>query len=172
MKGRVQSSWRAAYLLAAAGLFLVDQVTKAWAVRALRFGRDVTVIPGVFDFSYAENTGIAFGQLQNGGSAGRWLLVSLALAAAVAILVYFFRTPRSDDRVLGACALLLAGIAGNLTDRARLGHVIDFIVFHAGDKFYWPTFNVADASICVGAGLLALDLILEGRKQKTVISSQ
>ncbi|MGH9943407.1 MAG: signal peptidase II [Pyrinomonadaceae bacterium] len=56
-------------------------------------------------------------------------------------------------------------------DRARLGHVIDFIVMHAGD-YYWPTFNVADASICMGAGLLALDLLLEGRKRKEVASSQ
>ena len=174
MKGTVNATWRAAYLLAAAGIFLADQVTKAWAVRALRFGGDVTIIPGLLDLSYAENSGIAFGQLQHGGDTGRWLLVSLALAAAVAVLVYFFRTPRSDDRVLGACALLLAGIAGNLTDRARLGHVIDFIVLHAGDRFYWPTFNVADASICIGAGLLALDLILEGRKQKqqSAVSSQ
>jgi signal peptidase II len=61
--------------------------------------------------------------------------------------------------------LLLAGIAGNLTDRVRLGYVIDFILLHAGD-YHWPTFNVADASICVGAGLLILDLILEGREQK------
>ncbi len=172
MSGRVQASWRVAYLLAAAGIFLVDQVTKAWAVRALRFGRDVTLIPGLLDLSYAENTGIAFGQLQNGGTTGRWLLVSLALAAAVAVIIYFFRTPRTDDRVLGACALLLAGIAGNLTDRARLGHVIDFIVLHAGNSFYWPTFNVADASICAGAGLLALDLILEGRKQRIQVSSE
>jgi len=172
VKGRVNATWRAAYLLAAAGIFLADQVTKAWAVRALRFGRDVTIIPSLLDLSYAENTGIAFGQLQRGGDTGRWLLVSLALAAAVAVLVYFFRTPRSDDRVLGACALLLAGIVGNLTDRARLGHVIDFIVLHAGDRFYWPTFNVADASICLGAGLLALDLIMEGRKQRIQVSSE
>ena len=106
MKGRVNATWRAAYLLAAAGIFLTDQVTKAWAVRALRFGKDVTLISGLFDLSYAENPGIAFGQLQNGGDTGRWLLVSLALAAAVAVLVYFFRTPRSDDRVLGALSLI------------------------------------------------------------------
>jgi signal peptidase II len=67
--------------------------------------------------------------------------------------------------VLGACALLLAGIAGNLTDRVRLGHVIDFIEVHIG-SFQWPTFNVADAAICVGAGLLALDLFLEGKRER------
>ena len=158
-------TWRAAYLLASFGVFLADQATKAWAVRRLRLGQDITVIPGFFDLAYAENPGIAFGQFQDGGAWGRWLLVALAAAATVAVLTYFWRTPREDDRVLGACALLLAGILGNVTDRARLGHVVDFISLHAG-QYYWPSFNVADAAICTGAVLLALDLILEGRKQK------
>ena len=158
-------SWRAAYLLASFAVFLADQATKAWAVRRLRLGQDITVIPGFLDLAYAENPGIAFGQFQDGGQWGRWLLVALAAAATVAVLTYFWRTPREDDRVLGACALLLAGILGNVTDRARLGHVVDFISLHAG-PYYWPNFNVADAAICTGAGLLALDLLLEGRKQK------
>jgi signal peptidase II len=157
--------WRAAYLLAAFGLYLVDQTTKAWAVRRLRLGRDLTLVPRFLDLTYSENTGIAFSQLQDGGAVGRWLLVALACAAAVAVLTYFLRTPRQDDRVLGACALLLAGIAGNLTDRARLGHVVDFILLHFNNH-YWPTFNVADSAICLGALLLALDLILEGRRKK------
>ena len=170
MKAR-ELSWRIWYLLAAFGIYMLDQVTKAWAVRHLRLGQDRTIISGFFDLAYAENPGIAFGQLQNGGAWGRWALAALALAAAVAVLTYFFRTPRADDRVLGACALLLAGIAGNLTDRLRFGHVIDFIALHAGD-YHWPTFNVADASICIGAGLLALDLMLEGRKQESGARSQ
>lgn len=163
--------WRAGYLLAAFGIYMTDQATKAWAVRALRFGDVRTVINGFLDFVYTENKGIAFGQLQEGGSFGRWFFVVLALAAAVAVLYYFLRTPRNDDRVLGACALLLAGITGNLTDRARLGYVVDFISVHAG-AYHWPTFNVADASICVGAGLLAYDLILEGRREKRSVVSQ
>jgi signal peptidase II len=162
--------WRAGYLLASFGIYMVDQVTKAWAVRKLRMGDDVTIIPGFFDLIYTENRGIAFGQLQDGGHLGRWLFVALAIVAAVAVLYYFLRTPRNDDRVLGACALLLAGIVGNLTDRARLGYVIDFIALHAG-SFHWPTFNVADASITIGALLLAYDLVIAGRKPKSVVGS-
>ena len=94
-----------------------------------------------------------------------WPLVLLAGAAAIAVLVYFFRTPRNDDRILGACALLLAGIVGNLTDRVRLGFVIDFIQLHAG-QYHWPTFNMADASISFGALLLAYDLIFAQKKEK------
>ena len=64
-----------------------------------------------------------------------------------------------------ACALLLAGILGNLTDRVRLGFVVDFILVHAG-QYHWPTFNVADASISIGALLLAYDLVFASRKTK------
>ena len=161
--------WRAGYLLVAFGIYMTDQVTKAWAVRTLRFGDERTLIKGFLDLVYTENPGIAFGQLQEGGSFGRWFFVILATAAAIAVLYYFLRTARNDDRILGACALLLAGITGNLTDRVRLGHVIDFISLHAG-SYHWPTFNVADASICIGAFLLAFDLIFQGRKKESVVS--
>ena len=164
-------SWRAGYLLAAFGIYMADQASKAWASRTLRFGDVRTILNGFLDLVYTENRGIAFGRLQEGGSFGRWFFVILAFAAAVAVLYYFLRTPRNDDRILGACALLLAGITGNLTDRVRLGYVIDFIAAHAG-SYHWPTFNVADASICVGAGLLAYDLILEGRREKRSVVSQ
>ena len=130
---RSRFAWRAGYLLAAVGVYFADQGSKAWAVRALRFGDERVVIPGVAKFFYTENPGIAFGQLQEGGSFPRWFFVVLAVAAAIAVFYYFLRTPRNDDRVLGACALLLAGILGNLTDRVRLGYVVDFIVLHAGN---------------------------------------
>src|SRR5258708_2451188 len=155
-------AWRLGYLVAAIGIYLMDQTSKAWAVRRVRF-EDFTVIRGVLGFAYAENRGIAFGQLQEGGTFGRWFFVVLAASAAIAVLFYFLRTPRNDDRILGACALLLAGILGNLTDRVRLGFVIDFILLHAG-QYHWPTFNVADASISIGALLLAYDLIFASRK--------
>jgi signal peptidase II len=162
---RARFGWRAGYIVAAFGIYLADQSSKAWAVRALRYGEDRSIIQGFLDLIYTENPGIAFDQLQEGGAFGRWFFVVLATVAAMAVLYYFVRTPRNDDRVLGACALLLAGILGNLTDRARLGYVIDFIVLHAGN-YHWPTFNVADASITLGAMLLAIDLIFGHRKSR------
>ncbi|HEY6805051.1 MAG TPA: signal peptidase II [Pyrinomonadaceae bacterium] len=163
-RSRTRFGWRAGYLLAAFGIYLADQSSKAWAVRTLRFGDDKQIINGFLDLIYTENPGIAFGQLQEGGSFGRWFFVVLAVLAAVAVFYYFIRTSRNDDRVLGACSLLLAGIVGNLTDRARLGYVIDFIVVHAGN-YHWPTFNVADSSITIGAMLLAYDLIIGHRRE-------
>ena len=166
---RTRFGWRAAYLLASVGIYLLDQSSKAWAVKALRAGREHTVVNGFLDFIYTENPGIAFGQMQEGGNLSRWFFVALAIAAGISVFVYFIRTPRNDDRVLGACVLLLAGIAGNLTDRARLGYVIDFIVVHAG-SWHWPTFNVADASITLGALLLAYDVIFHKDKSRDVQS--
>lgn len=163
--------WRALYLMAALGVFSVDQITKWWAIKRLRFGASIDLIPGFAKLLYAENDGVAFGQLQRGGSAGRWLLAAFAGAAAVGVLFYFFRTPRSDDRVLGACALLLAGITGNLADRVRHGFVVDFVSLYLGD-FHYPIFNIADVAICAGAGLLLLDAFVSGRNQKSEVRSQ
>jgi signal peptidase II len=166
---RTRFAWRAGYLLAALGVYFADQASKAWAVRTLRFGDERVLVPGLLKFFYTENPGIAFGQLQESGSFGRWFFVVLAVAAAMAVFYYFLRTPRTDDRILGACALLLAGILGNLTDRVRLGYVVDFIVLHAGN-YHWPTFNVADASITIGALLLAYDLIFSRRSKTEDVS--
>lgn len=158
--------WKLAYLALAGGVFLVDQMTKAWAIRRLRFGDSKTVISDFLNFAYAENPGVAFSFFDSHGDAGRWGLSVVAVIAAILVLYYFWRVPRSDDRVLGALALLLAGIVGNVTDRIRLGFVVDFIDVQFG-SWHYPTFNVADMAICIGAGLLILDIIFSKKKQKT-----
>lgn len=149
--------WKIAYLIAAGAVFLIDQVTKAWAIRRLRFGGEREVIPNFLNFAYAENTGVAFSFLDNHGDAGRYGLSVVAGLAAILVLYYFWRVSSTNDRLLGALALLLAGIVGNVTDRIRLGFVIDFIDVQIGG-WHYPTFNVADAAICIGAGLLILDM--------------
>ena len=154
------------YLAIAGGVFMIDQTSKAWATRVLRFDGEKSVISGFLNFAYAQNTGVAFSMLDDHGDTGRWGLSIVAFVAAILVLYFFWRTPRSDDRILGALALLLAGIAGNVTDRMRLGYVIDFIDVQFGN-WHYPTFNVADAAICVGAGLLVLDLFFSKRKAET-----
>ena len=156
--------WKFAYLAIAGGVFLIDQSTKAWAIRTLRFGGDMPVIPGLLNFAYAENTGVAFSMLDDGGSTGRWGLSIVAMIAGTLVVYFFWRTPRSDDRILGALALLLAGIVGNVVDRIRLGFVIDFIDVQFG-SWHYPTFNVADMAIVAGAGLLIIDMFLSKKKE-------
>lgn len=155
--------WKLAYLVITGGVFMIDQMTKAWAVRRLRFGDDISVISGFLNFAYAQNTGVAFSMFDDHGDAGRWGLSAVALLAGVLVLYFFWRTPRSDDRILGALALLLAGIAGNVTDRLRLGFVVDFIDVQFG-SWHYPTFNVADMAIVIGAGLLILDMFMSKKK--------
>lgn len=148
----------------AGGVFLIDQTTKAWATQTLRFGGDMPLIAGFLNLTYAQNPGVAFSMLDQQGDAGRWGLSAVALIAATLVLYFFWRTPRTDDRVMGALALLLAGIAGNVTDRLRLGFVVDFIDVQFG-SWHYPTFNVADSAICIGAGLLLIDMFLIGKPE-------
>lgn len=143
---------------------MVDQTTKAWAVRRLRFEGDMPLIPGFLNLVYATNTGVAFSMLDDHGDTGRWGLSMVAFIAAALVLYFFWRTPRNDDRVLGALALLLAGIVGNVTDRMRLGFVIDFIDVQFG-SWHYPTFNVADIAIVTGALLLMIDMFLTKRRE-------
>lgn len=154
--------WKLAYLAIAGGVFLIDQATKAWAVQRLRFGGDMPVISGFLNFAYAENTGVAFSMLDDHGTTGRWGLSIVAMIAGTLVIYFFWRTPRSDDRILGALSLLLAGIVGNVVDRIRLGFVVDFIDVQFG-SWHYPTFNVADMAIVIGAGLLIIDMLLTKR---------
>jgi signal peptidase II len=163
--------WKIAYLAIAGGVFLIDQTTKAWAARTLRFEGDKTAIGGFLHFTYAVNPGVAFSMLDEQGDAGRWGLSIVAFAAGVLVLYFFWRTPRSDDRILGALALLLAGISGNLCDRIRLGSVIDFIDVQFG-SWHYPTFNVADSAICIGAGLLLLDIVFSKKSRNSKVEIQ
>jgi signal peptidase II len=162
--------WKLAYLAISCGVFLIDQTTKAWATRVLRFEGDRSLISGFINLTYAQNTGVAFSMLNEQGDAGRWGLSVVAFVAGVLVLYFFWRTPRTDDRILGALALLLAGISGNVSDRLRLGFVVDYIDVQFGN-WHYPTFNIADAAICVGAGLLIIDMFLSKRKAEPPVSA-
>lgn len=157
-------------MIAAGAIFLIDQTSKAWAVRRLRFG-DREIIPGFLNFAYAQNTGVAFSFLDDHGDAGRWGLSVVAGIAGVLVLYYFWRTPKTHDRLLGALALLLAGILGNVVDRIRLGFVIDFIDVQFG-SWHYPTFNVADMAICTGAGLLILDMFFSKKAEAKTLKAE
>ncbi len=162
--------WKLAYLAIAGGVFMIDQISKAWATRVLRFEGDRSAISGFLNFAYAKNPGVAFSMFDEGGDAGRWGLSVVAVIAATLVLYFFWRTPRTDDRILGALTLLLGGIAGNVTDRIRLGFVVDFVDVQFG-SWHYPTFNVADAAICFGAGLLILDLFFTKRKKNDELAA-
>jgi signal peptidase II len=97
----------------------------------------------------------------------RWFFTLLAVGVGVAI-VWWLGKLKAKSQALLACSLslILAGALGNLIDRMRLGHVIDFIHVHWGDA-YFAAFNVADSAITIGAGLLLLDALLDSRRAKS-----
>jgi signal peptidase II len=157
------SGWRWLYLTAV--VVLLDQLTKEAIVSNLVPFESIRVLP-VLDITLMYNTGAAFSFLADGGGWQRWLFTALALGIGAGIVVWLRRLKaRSQWMVACALALVLAGAMGNVIDRIKLGHVIDFIHAHWG-AHYFPAFNVADSSITVGAALLLLDAFLEGRRKK------
>jgi signal peptidase II len=149
------------YLLISAVVLIADQVTKAWATASLKPIVYKDVIPGFFRLSYATNRGVAFSFFADSRFDIRWALSAVSLVAALFVLGYFWRAPADKPWLNGSLALLIAGIVGNMIDRVRLGEVVDFIELHWRDVYSWPTFNIADSAICVGAVLLALEMLRE-----------
>ncbi|TVR87102.1 MAG: signal peptidase II [Trueperaceae bacterium] len=148
-------------LVFAAALVVIDQVSKAWVVATVPLGvREHTLGLG-FHITHTRNSGAAFGLLRDlqwvVGPVlidGTVLLGLLNLLVSVALVVYLLLRGQRLDRITRAAAVLvLAGAAGNMIDRLRLGYVVDFVDFQVG-SFDFAVFNVADACIVIGAGLL------------------
>src|SRR5262249_43402952 len=123
--------------------------------------------PGLFRLSYATNRGVAFSLFADSEFDIRWVLSAVSLIAALFVLGYFRRAPADKPWLNVSLALLMAGILGNMIDRVRVGEVVDFIELHWRDFYSWPTFNIADSAICVGAVLLALEMLREDKAVRT-----
>ena len=143
---------------------VLDQWTKMLARTHLRPRgpfRPKVVVEGLFDLRFAENPGVAFSMLQDIPGGRVWLTV-LAVAAFLLVIYYLRKTPVENTRLHIALGLVGGGAIGNLADRVMYGKVTDFIVWKVG-VHEWPAFNVADAALCVGVGLMVLDMILSSR---------
>ena len=154
------------YWLIALILLIADQATKMWATAQLKPVGVIEVIPGYFRFSYALNRGVAFSLFADVEFNIKWVLALISGVAALLVMHYLSRTPSSERQMSFSLALLLSGILGNLIDRVRLGEVVDFIELHWRDQFIWPTFNIADAAICIGAILLGFVLMREEKAER------
>jgi signal peptidase II len=139
-------------------LVLLDQVSKE-AVRLHLRDAIIAVVPGFFNLRSVQNTGAAWG-IFSGFT--HWLVV---LSGAVLTILVCFRRQIIEDTPLRRpiLGLMIGGIVGNMIDRVRLGHVVDFLDFHWGPH-HFPAFNVADSAICVGVGLYILSGLLIRRR--------
>ncbi len=151
-------------LAVSAVVLILDQATKLYIDRTMDLHTSVTVVENFFNITYLRNKGAAFSFLAN--FSYRLPFFILISVVAVAVILVVFHKLRDDQRFTAvALALIFSGALGNLIDRVRLGEVIDFLDAHWYEH-HWPAFNVADSAICVGVAFLAIDMIIEERRQK------
>jgi len=146
---------------------VLDQLTKTIAEAELLLHRAVAIFPG-FNFTLMYNKGAAFSFLSEAGGWQRIFFVALSTIISI-FLVFWLRQITRDDKQKDnqllqiAIAFILGGAVGNLIDRAMTGEVVDFIQVYYS-TYYFPAFNIADSAITLGAGLLILDMIFEGKR--------
>lgn len=153
---------RLPYILLALAIIVLDIITKQMVLARFYLHESYDVIPGLFRLVYVRNTGAAFGIGAQSDSALVPLLLNVgAIAVFFIVVVYSLRTAITDRLLQTGLHLILGGAIGNLIDRFRFGWVVDFLDFYVtvgGREHHWPAFNVADSAICVGIGILFLDM--------------
>ena len=142
------------------GIFL-DQLTKLLSVKFLMPVHTVPIIKDALHLTYVENTGAAFGMLQD----QRWIFIIVSTVTIIGILLYLY-LGFAENMLYGvSVSMICSGGIGNMIDRLALGYVVDFIDFRL---INFAVFNGADSFVCVGAGLLILALILDMKKELRV----
>lgn len=145
-------------LATACAVLALDRITKHLAWHNLRPIDNVSVIPGLFDLTYVENPGIAFGMFQEHPEIFTWLSILCVILVSWYIVSEVRRSGRVRSLALVGWGGIVGGAMGNVWDRLyHNGRVIDFLDFYIGEH-HWPSFNIADSAICVGVALIVLFL--------------
>jgi len=139
-------------------IFVVDQASKFWFDNNLTMYQQIVIIPDYFSWTLLYNTGAAFSFLADAAGWQRWFFAAVAVGVSVVLVVWLKRLKPEETWLALALAMVLGGALGNLVDRVVFGHVVDFILLHWHQQWYFPAFNVADMAITGGAILLALDM--------------
>lgn len=151
-----------------AAVVAVDQLTKAWIVRAYPLGSELEIVPGLFRLVHARNRGIAFGILGASGPAIQLVLL-IVVAGIVAFVAWQLARAGGNGFAGVGLALVLGGAIGNIIDRVLRGEVVDFLDFYlitGGREHHWPAFNVADSAISIGACCVILAEIITQLREK------
>ena len=152
-------------LIVAALIFAADQFSK-YVVTVpfdLKSRGQIEILP-FFNLTWVENYGVSMGFLTADSELGKWLLIALTGVIAMGVLVWLWREKNRQDVL--ALGLILGGALGNILDRVRFGHVVDFADLHFGDIRPFLVFNVADAAISIGVVILLLRALLVREKPK------
>jgi signal peptidase II len=154
------------WLLLSVLILVVDRVSKDFFEGSLSMYQRIQVIPDYFDWTLAYNTGAAFSFLADADGWQRWFFAAIAVVVSAVLVVWLKRLKRHETLLAVALAMVLGGALGNLYDRVVLGHVVDFILVHWQNRWYFPAFNLADSFITIGAILLALDMFKSDKSAK------
>jgi signal peptidase II len=162
MAGVSRSGW--ALGLIAIGVLALDQLSKLAVEKFTSPGSFQVVIPGLLNLVHTSNPGVAFGLFADSQAPWRAPLLILFSVVVIGLIIWMLWTHRAGG-ALGSygLALILGGAAGNVVDRLFHHGVTDFIDFHLG-AYHWYTFNVADTAIVIGAALVILELLRDGRR--------
>ena len=152
--GRHESALVVRATAVALAMICVDQLTKAMVVKNIAFGTRHVVIPHLFNLTFITNTGAAWGMLSGKG----WLLLGISMAVLIGIIVFLGKLAEGWPERYYGLLLIASGIVGNSIDRVARGEVVDFLQFYV-NRFYWPSFNVADSCITVGVLLFIISSI-------------
>lgn len=139
-------------------VFVLDQASKFYFEGALNLYQQIVIIPDLFSWTLAYNTGAAFSFLAGQSGWQRWLFALIAVVVSVVLVIWLKRLKPNETWLAVALALVLGGALGNLVDRVLFGHVIDFILVHWQNRWHFPAFNLADSAITVGAIMLVIDM--------------
>jgi len=161
---------RVHYLVISLAVIVLDAWTKWLVADRIDTHEAVPIIPNFFQLVHVRNTGAAFGIGANAESQLVPLMLNAgAIAVFCVVVVYALRSAVTDRLLQSGLHLILGGAIGNLIDRFRFRYVVDFLDVYAtwgGREHHWPAFNVADSAICIGIGLLFLDM--RRRPEKSV----
>jgi len=144
------------WLSLSVAVVIIDQLSKYLITRELHLYQIIQVLP-IFNLTLAYNRGAAFSFLATASGWQRWFFIFLSLGVSLILIIWLYHARYKNTiwEMLGI-TLILGGAWGNLIDRVLLGYVVDFIQLH-WQNWYFPTFNVADSAITLGAGLLMID---------------
>ncbi|MGH7097737.1 MAG: signal peptidase II [Stellaceae bacterium] len=153
-------------LVTAVLIALLDQLSKLAVLgffTAHAAGYQAFKVTSFFDLVLTFNYGMSFGLFDDGSAINAVLFSAVAAAIVVILLVWLRRA--AHPLLAVAIGLIIGGAVGNVIDRLRLGGVVDFLYFHAG-QWYWPAFNLADTAICVGVAAMLFDGLLLHRQAR------
>lgn len=152
------------YMLVAIVIVALDQWTKFLASSQLTYGMPVEVLP-VFNLTLQHNAGAAFSFLSDAGGWQRWFFSAISLIVSIVLVVWIYRLQSHQRLLVISLTLILGGAIGNLWDRVLLGYVVDFIQLHY-EQHRFPTFNIADSAITLGAILMILDMFVNAENHR------